>query len=241
MNANVNTGTQYKLPRLGKVITLSGGDAFERVLPFTLAYEGGESDDPDDPGGWTRYGWTLSTFLTLAHHLADFDGDNDVDREDFRSLTPERAVPLYRSVFFDKYALGKVGGRTAAVTFDACVNTGPGRGARFLQQAFNALPLSVREFAPVLGLTADGALGPKTLTAVAHVCSRPGVDAALARKALQIRLAYYDTLKDTPVRKWVNLDGKQHQEIVTYPFRRFHGGLTNRVHDLAGFLEVAFR
>ncbi|WP_027190062.1 glycosyl hydrolase 108 family protein [Fundidesulfovibrio putealis] len=232
MNANVNTGAQYKLPLLGKVITLAGGDAFERIIPFTQAYEGGESDDADDPGGWTRYGWTLATFLTLAPSLADFDGDHDVDLEDFHQLSVTRSVPLYRAVFFDKYALGKIGGRTAAVTFDASVNTGPGRGARFLQQAFNDLPLSVREFAPVLSLTADGALGPKTLTAVANVCARPGVDAELARKALKHRLAYYDSIKDAPVTK---------NGVVTYPFRKFHGGLTNRVMDLASFLERVFQ
>jgi len=120
------------------------------------------------------------------------------------------------------------------------VNVGPARGARFLQQAFNALPLTVREFAPELGLTADGALGPKTVAAVMAVCARPGVDAQLAARALQVRRAYYDALKDAPVRKWVNLDGKGHQEIVTYPFRKFHGGLVNRVSDLAAFLDAAF-
>ncbi len=233
MNANVNAGKQhFKLPNLGKIVTLSNGDAFERIIPFTLAYEGGESNDANDPGGWTRFGWTLKTFLTLSRHLADFDGDGDVDSEDFRQLSEARSVPLYRAVFFDRYSLGMIGTRTAAATFDAMVNTGPARGARFLQLAFNALPLRARENAMCLGLAVDGAIGPRTIAAVAKACAWPGVDAELARTAMLRRAAYYDSIRDLPVTK----DG-----VVGYPFRKFHGGLMTRVRDHAAFQERAFQ
>ena len=50
-----------------------------------VAREGGFVDDPDDPGGVTNHGVTLTTLRRLG---IDLDGDGRVGRDDLRRLTP---------------------------------------------------------------------------------------------------------------------------------------------------------
>ena len=53
-----------------------------------VAREGGYVNDPDDPGGATKYGVTIHTMRRLG---LDLDQDGDVDAHDVRHLTQEQA------------------------------------------------------------------------------------------------------------------------------------------------------
>ncbi len=55
----------------------------EAIAREIVAREGGYVDDPDDPGGPTKWGVTIHTMRTL---MLDLDGDGDVDGEDVRCL-----------------------------------------------------------------------------------------------------------------------------------------------------------
>ncbi|MEC8572564.1 MAG: glycosyl hydrolase 108 family protein, partial [Pseudomonadota bacterium] len=49
-----------------------------------ITREGGYVDDPDDPGGATKYGVTLATLRRLG---LDLTGDGQVDRRDVASVS----------------------------------------------------------------------------------------------------------------------------------------------------------
>ena len=57
-----------------------------------VAREGGYVNDPDDPGGATKYGVTIHTMRRLG---LDLDGDGAVNAEDVRRLSRAQAVEIF--------------------------------------------------------------------------------------------------------------------------------------------------
>ena len=107
-------------------------DKFKRALEFTLKYEGGYVDHPNDPGGATNHGITIHT---AKAHGVDVDGDGDTDKDDMRNLPLETAEQIYKASYWnvcncDNYPLG-----LAVALFDTAVNCGPGRAKRWLAES----------------------------------------------------------------------------------------------------------
>lgn len=102
---------------------------FDAALAAVLAFEGGYSDDPRDPGGPTGLGVTLAT--ARAEGL-DLDGDGDVDARDVRRIGRSEARPLYRRRFWDAIGADALAPGVDLMAFDAAVNQGPGRARRWL-------------------------------------------------------------------------------------------------------------
>jgi lysozyme family protein len=207
------------LPHLGKNVIITPDEpASEKAIAWVLAAEG-HGGDPNDPGGATNWGWTLSTLKTLGPELADFNGDGVVDLKDLEMMTAAQAANLYKLVIWDKLSCDRLDPGVACVLLDSAVNLGPARAVEFLQQAFNALPLPMREYASVLGLEVDGVIGPKTVNSVMAVGSRPGGAPALIKGMLTNRLNFYRSL----------LPGSQ----------RYYDGWLNRLGDLQTFVSQA--
>lgn len=122
---------------------------FEACVAEVLRHEGGYSDNPDDPGGATNRGITLAT-------LRDYRG-RAVTKDDVRDLSEAEAKAIYRARYWPQCGDALPAGVDLAV-FDFAVNSGPGRAARALQT--------------VLGVAADGAIGPRTLAALARANPR---------------------------------------------------------------------
>ena len=57
-----------------------------------VAREGGFVNDPDDPGGATKYGVTIGTMRRLG---LDLTGDGAVGVADVRALSREQAVEIF--------------------------------------------------------------------------------------------------------------------------------------------------
>lgn len=110
--------------------------SYKKALDIVLGFEGGYVDDPDDPGGETKYGISRRSYPDL----------------DIKALTHQKAEEIYRADYWDKCKCGELPCGVDLVVFDAAVNQGPGFACRALQQA--------------AGVTADGIVGPKTLAAV---------------------------------------------------------------------------
>lgn len=107
-------------------------------------------DDPDDPGGITKYGISLRF---MAAHGVDVDGDGDVDAEDVRDLDPEATERLYKQFFWNLvHGDDLVNQEVATKLFDMAVNMGPKRAILIAQES--------------VGLDADGGFGPKTFRAL---------------------------------------------------------------------------
>lgn len=106
-------------------------ERIQKMADHLLKVEGGFVDDPDDPGGATKYGITLNS---LQNANWDLDKDGDVDLNDIRLLTKQdaRGFLLERYYFnpgFDRYERFD---NLSEVLFDYSVHSGP-------QQAWNAL------------------------------------------------------------------------------------------------------
>ena len=118
--------------------------SFEECLKHVLAHEGGFVDHPADPGGATNLGCTKAVWQEWC--------DRPVTVDEIKALTPDDVAPLYRKKYWDAVAADAMPAGVAYCVFDAAINSGPGRAARFLQA--------------VVGATQDGAIGPRTLAAV---------------------------------------------------------------------------
>lgn len=131
---------------------------FARALAFVLSHEGGLSEDPDDPGGVTRWGISLGFLRRAGDPAGDIDRDGDVDADDVRAVTHDFAADIYRRQWWDRYGYARINDPGIAVKiFDLAVNMGPAPAHRCLQRAVRACWFAVAD---------DGVFGPKTLAAV---------------------------------------------------------------------------
>jgi lysozyme family protein len=110
-------------------------DAFQKLL----LHEGGYVNDPDDPGGETKYGISKRVYPDV----------------DIKSLTTDQARAIYRRDYWDKVSGDLIGSTRAAAVFDFAVNAGVGTAVRLAQT--------------VSGTVADGVMGPKSVAAIADM------------------------------------------------------------------------
>ena len=136
-------------------------------LGFVFPEEGGFTDDPLDPGGATNLGITLNE-LSAWRHTA-------VTVQDVRDLTRDEAAAIYRANYWNVLLADQLPPGIDLVAFDAGVNTGTPRAARFLQQ--------------IVGTTVDGHIGPQTLAATAAADAGDVID-----RYTEARAAFYASL-----------------------------------------------
>jgi lysozyme family protein len=122
-------------------------DNWEDCFKMVLQHEGGFVDHPKDPGGMTNLGVTR---LAWQGYL-----NRDVTEAEMRALTPNIVKPFYKAMYWDKIKGDDLPAGVDYAAYDLAVNSGVGRAAKYLQQ--------------IAGVTADGAIGPKSMAAIA-VC-----------------------------------------------------------------------
>lgn len=131
---------------------------FERAVEITLGYEGEESDHPQDPGGYTRYG------IAQRWHP-------DVK---VRELSRADAIALLETRYWFPIRGELLPWPLAAAIFDHAVHSGPGTAARALQRA--------------VGVEADGAIGPITRAALAELPQRAILAECFRRRVRELAL-----------------------------------------------------
>ncbi|MFS4579870.1 holin-associated N-acetylmuramidase [Phaeobacter sp. C3_T13_0] len=117
-----------------------------------VAREGGYVDDPDDPGGATKYGVTLDTLQRLA---MDLTGDDRIDKADVAAVSRTQAVDLYIRHYFDQPRIAALPEVLHPSVFDMYVNAGA-NAVRILQRLLVQMGYD---------LTVDGRIGRKTAAA----------------------------------------------------------------------------
>ena len=114
--------------------------------------EGGFVNDPDDPGGATKYGVTIGTARRVA---LDKDGDGDVDVSDLRALSREDAVRVFMEYYFQRPGIARLPEVLQASVFDMYVNAGA-NAVKILQRLLGQMGHRV---------DVDGAIGAQTVAA----------------------------------------------------------------------------
>jgi len=143
-------------------------DNFDSCVAVTLAYEGGFCDNPNDPGGATNFGITLRTLEAFLGHAVTVDA--------VRTMSSGAAIEIYRANYWNQMRCGDLPAGVDLMVFDFGVNSGNATAVKALQE--------------LVGVTADGAIGPATLRAVAG--TNPG---SLVNGLGRARLAYLRGLK----------------------------------------------
>ena len=114
--------------------------------------EGGFVNDPDDPGGATKHGVTLSTLRRLG---LDITRDSRIDVADVRALTRAQAVDIYVEYYFNRTGLAALPDPLQASVFDMYVNAG-GNAVKVLQRLLTTMGFPCDP---------DGQIGPQTIRA----------------------------------------------------------------------------
>lgn len=117
-------------------------DNLYKALAFTLKAEGGYSDDPNDPGGATNKGITQAVY-------DNYRIVNKLDKQSVRLISANEVYDIYENNYWNCLGCDKISDIKLAISvFDAAVNAGPARAARWLRlcnrdyKQFNQLRLN---------------------------------------------------------------------------------------------------
>lgn len=133
--------------------------AFDRAWSFLQRsdIEGGAriSDDPEDPGGLTRWGISQRAYPD----------------EDIRNMTEARAKELFRRDYWEPIQGDRLPERVAIALADSAFNQGVGTAIRLLQTALN--------------VKVDGVLGPITMSMAMRNGDTEHLNEFLSRRLLR--------------------------------------------------------
>ena len=122
------------------------------IVQEIIAREGGYVNDPDDPGGATKFGITVGTLRRLN---IDLDSNGLVDAEDVKLLSEQRAAEIMVDHYFIRPKINQLPDVLQASVFDMYVNSGS-NAVKILQRLLNQMGQSI---------AVDGAIGPQTIAA----------------------------------------------------------------------------
>ena len=123
-------------------------DGFARAYARVRVYEGGNVDDPRDPGGRTSRGVTQRVYTAWLRRQGLLSAD-------VWTATDAQVAAIYRALYWDKAACDELPAGVDFVVFDGAINSGVGQSVRWLQRSLVGYPGAV-----------DGAIGDVTLHAV---------------------------------------------------------------------------
>lgn len=150
-----------------------GRTNYQECYRHILKWEGGYVDHPRDPGGATNLGITRAT---LARHRG-----RPVSKQDVRDLTHKEAGAIYLKRYWNKLRADDLPDGLDLVAFDAGVNSGPARGAKWLQRALGVIP--------------DGYIGPATLISARQAGDRPDRGVEAIKAACAARMSFLRRLR----------------------------------------------
>jgi lysozyme family protein len=119
---------------------------YDHCLEMLLEHEGGFVNHPEDPGGITNLGVTKKVYEEWV--------EREVSEQEMRDLTKEDVALIYKRNYWDRCKCNSLDSGVDFSIFDWAVNSGTGRAAKALQK--------------IVGATADGAIGPATLSLVSN-------------------------------------------------------------------------
>ena len=116
--------------------------SWDRAIDALLANEGGYVNHPDDPGGPTKWGITLS--------VARRHWKGNATAEDVRLMPEATARKIYRECYWDALGCDGLPPGVDYVVFDYGVNSGTGRAGKVLRRVLGLSDRTSSIDAPVL-------------------------------------------------------------------------------------------
>lgn len=139
--------------------------------------EGGYVNDPDDPGGATKYGVTVHTLRRLG---VDLTGDGQTDARDVQRLSRSQAKSIFLQHYFERPGISGLPESLQASVFDMHVNAGT-QAIKILQRLLGRMGFPV---------AVDGQIGPKT-RAAAKAAAQAAPDHLADAYGIERRNYYY--------------------------------------------------
>lgn len=164
------------------------------IKGYIRDHEGGLSLNAADNGNWydpARYKHGLpqqrrvgmlvgSNFGTTAYALANYTGRTNITAADIKAITLDTATAIGLALYFKAPGFDRlVWNRVTASILDKAWGSGPGSAARMMQR--------------MIGVLADGNIGPKTVAAFGAFIAANGEEGA-ARKWADVRLSFDQAL-----------------------------------------------
>ena len=165
--------------------------AYDQAFRFTWMRELGLVNDPSDPGGLTKDGFS---------DMADGVRDEKYFGHDIRTLTVPEEYQMYRERYWVPAWCDRLPTPVDIVHFDFYVNTRPANAIKVLQAACGATP--------------DGEMGPKTLAAALACDARQLAEAMIKGRAeFYTRLAQQKPALRVFLKGWLRRCALLTQEI----------------------------
>lgn len=164
----------------------------KKLIPFILRWEGGFVNDPDDAGGATNKGVTIATFRHFYGAGATV--------EQLKRITDEQWFHIFKTGYWDRWRADEINSQSVANIVVDWVWASGSYGITRVQK--------------ILGVPADGIVGPKTLAALN---SRPAEPLFYQIRAA--RIAFVENIvRERPSQKkflrgWTN-------RILSFTFER---------------------
>ena len=117
---------------------------YKKLKPIILKWEGGWANDPADSGGCTMKGITIGTFRAYFGRTKTCN--------DLKKLTDNQWDTVFINGYWNKWLADKINNQSIANLLVDWFWTSGKYGIKYPQQ--------------VLGVTADGVVGPKTIAAI---------------------------------------------------------------------------
>lgn len=167
----------------------------ENLVDYILKWEGGYVDHPNDPGGATNMGVTIGTAKSLGLKY-DKNKDGKITKEDIKLLTKKDAMEIMKYHYWDKCKADQIESQAVA---NILVDW-------FWMSGVNA----TKGIQKLVGVTADGKIGPVSLTAINKQKEKD-----LVEKLYEARRQFYKTI--------ISRNSK---------LKAFEKGWNNRLNDL---------
>lgn len=142
----------------------------EKLVPFILKWEGGFVNDPDDLGGATNKGVTLSTYMQYCRKK----GYPVPTIERLKNLSDREWTEILKTMYWDRWKADQIVNQSVANIVVDWVWASGNYGIKIPQR--------------LLGVAVDGIVGPKTIDAVNSRNPRELFD--------MIKIARFDYIED---------------------------------------------
>lgn len=130
---------------------------WDNCFDIVIGFEGGYVNNPNDPGGETKYGISKKAYPYL----------------DIKNLTIEQAKEIYKKDYWDRCKCDFIPDALSLAVFDFAVNSGQNRAVRYLQRAAR--------------ITIDGVAGNQTIGACNRIPTKYILEEYIKARLLYLR------------------------------------------------------